>query len=161
MDAKNPLDVKMTDSGRTVYGGGGITPDEKYEPPKLNKFQTEMLRKDEFFRFSAKWFGSRESAKLPKGWQPDENVMNEFHDYILKDGAEFTEAEFAENHDWLKQRLKKEMYITAFSKEESDKVAIEDDPEVAKAIEALPKAEALLQNAKKMLVQRINNQRGQ
>lgn len=161
MDAKNPLDVKMTDSGRTVYGGGGITPDEKYEAPKLNKFQTEMLRKDEFFRFSAKWFGSRESAKLPKGWQPDENVMNEFHDYILKDGAEFTEAEFTENHDWLKQRLKKEMYITAFSKEESDKVAVEDDPEVAKAIEALPKAEALLQNAKKMLVQRINNQRGQ
>ena len=25
----------MTDSGRTVYGGGGITPDEKYVPPKL------------------------------------------------------------------------------------------------------------------------------
>ena len=35
----------MTDSGRTVYGGGGITPDEKYEPPKLNKFQIEVLRK--------------------------------------------------------------------------------------------------------------------
>ena len=30
-NARNPLDVKMTDSGRTVYGGGGITPDEKYE----------------------------------------------------------------------------------------------------------------------------------
>ena len=26
---KNTSDVKMTDSGRTVYGGGGITPDEK------------------------------------------------------------------------------------------------------------------------------------
>jgi hypothetical protein len=120
-----------------------------------------MLRKDEFFRFSAKWFGSRESAKLPKGWQPDENIMNDFHEYVLKDGADFTEAEFTENHDWLKQRVKKEMYITAFSKEESDKVAVEDDPEVTKAIDSLPKAEALLQNAKKMLVQRITRQRGQ
>ena len=27
---KELSDVKMTDSGRTVYGGGGITPDEKY-----------------------------------------------------------------------------------------------------------------------------------
>ena len=32
-EQKNMTDVKMTDSGRTVYGGGGITPDEKYEPP--------------------------------------------------------------------------------------------------------------------------------
>jgi carboxyl-terminal processing protease len=29
-DAQNSNDVKMTDSGRTVYGGGGITPDEKF-----------------------------------------------------------------------------------------------------------------------------------
>jgi hypothetical protein len=32
---------------------------------------------------------------------------------------------------------------------------------VTKAIDSLPKAEALLQNAKKMLVQRITRQRGQ
>src|ERR1039457_3442495 len=30
-NARNPVDVKMTEGGRTVYGGGGITPDEKYE----------------------------------------------------------------------------------------------------------------------------------
>ena len=41
-DTKNPLDVKSTDSGRPVYGGGGITPDEKYDP-KYNKFQIEPL----------------------------------------------------------------------------------------------------------------------
>jgi carboxyl-terminal processing protease len=28
---KSNLEVKLTDSGRTVYGGGGITPDEKIE----------------------------------------------------------------------------------------------------------------------------------
>ena len=32
-------EVKFTDSGRTVYGGGGITPDEKIDSPKSNKFQ--------------------------------------------------------------------------------------------------------------------------
>src|SRR5208283_1733853 len=35
-------DVKSTDSGRKVYGGGGITPDEKYEAPKLSLFQRRM-----------------------------------------------------------------------------------------------------------------------
>ena len=37
LEQKNMADVKMTDSGRTVYGGGGITPDEKYEPAKLQQ----------------------------------------------------------------------------------------------------------------------------
>ena len=36
-------EVKLTDAGRTVYGGGGITPDEKIESPKSNHFQDELL----------------------------------------------------------------------------------------------------------------------
>src|SRR5207237_853262 len=40
----NGHEVKLTDSGRTVYGGGGITPDVKYDAPKSNHFQNELLR---------------------------------------------------------------------------------------------------------------------
>src|SRR5208282_4951259 len=60
LDLKNSKDVKMTDSGRTVYGGGGITPDEKYTAPKFNKFQTEVVRKYALYNFSAKFFGGRQ-----------------------------------------------------------------------------------------------------
>src|SRR6202040_272933 len=117
-DQKNMSDVKMTDSGRTVYGGGGITPDEKYEAAKLNKFQIEVLRKFGFFNFSAHYFGSKADARMPKGWEPDENLVNEFHDYLLKNGFEFTEADFTANHQWVKEQMKREMYITAFSYEQ-------------------------------------------
>jgi carboxyl-terminal processing protease len=158
LEQKNPADVKMTDSGRTVYGGGGITPDEKYTPAKLNKFQIEALRKYAFFNFSAKYFGGKADAKLPKGWEPDENLVNDFHQALLKSGAEFTEAQFTENHQWIKEQLKREMYITAFSYEDAQRVDIEQDPAVAKSIEALPKARALLENAKKLLVQRFAQQ---
>ena len=154
-DTKNPLDVKSTDSGRTVYGGGGITPDEKFEPPKYNKFQTELLRKFAFFNFSARYFGGKDS-KLPKGWEPDQNVQNEFHQYLLSQNIPFTEAEWAENHTWIAQQLKREMYATAFSFEESQKVAVEVDPMVEKAVEAMPQAKALLEKSKKLIVQRIN-----
>jgi carboxyl-terminal processing protease len=153
-DQKNPLDVKMTDAGRTVYGGGGITPDEKYVAPKYNKFQTEVLRKDMFFRFTGHFFGEKK-AMLPQGWKMDEATLNELHGYMLKNGVEFTEAEFTENHDWLRTTLKHELYITAFSKEEADRAAVEDDPQVVKAIDSLPKAKALLDTAKKLLVQRV------
>src|SRR6266404_4820847 len=154
-DTKNPLDVKSTDSGRTVYGGGGITPDEKYEPPKLNKFQTAVLSKDRFifFNFTAKWFGAHQT-KLPKGWEPDSSVINDFHEYVLKQNVPFSEADWTENHTWIAQQLKREMYATAFSFEDSQKVAVETDPMVAKAVDGMPEAKALLDKSKKLIVQR-------
>ncbi len=150
---KNPTDVKMTDGGRTVYGGGGITPDEKYSVPKLNRFQIDVLRKQAFFNFTARFFAGRD-AKLPKGWDPDQNVENDFHQYLLKEGIQFSEAEYAENHAWLKQQLKREIYITAFGVDDARRLSIQTDPEMAKAIEAIPKARALVETAKKLIVQR-------
>jgi carboxyl-terminal processing protease len=157
-EQKNMSDVKMTDAGRTVYGGGGITPDEKFEAAKLNKFQIEVLRKFGFFGFAAAYFGPKQDARMPKGWEPDEALVNEFHAYMLKNGFEFSEADFTTNHDWVKGQLKHEFYITAFSYEQSERVAVEQDPAVAKAVDAMPKAQALLDNAKKLLVQRVNQQ---
>ena len=58
----------------------------------------------------------------------------------------------------MKKELKREMYITAFSQDESQRVAIEQDPEVLKAIDSMPKAKALVDNAKKLLVQRMTGQ---
>src|SRR4051794_19239929 len=152
-NSKNPLDVKMTDSGRTVYGGGGITPDEKWTAPKANNFQTNVLRKFGFFSFTAKYFGGHD-IKLAKGWQPDTGVIEDFHQFLLKEGVQFTEAEWAENHEWVKQQLVKEMYITAFGSEESRKYAVETDPMVARGVEAIPRARALMDNAKKTVAQR-------
>ncbi len=152
-NAKQSSDVKSTDSGRTVYGGGGITPDEKWEAPKLNPFQIAVLRKFGFFAFTAKYFGSHD-IKLPKGWLPDNNVMNDFHAFLLKEGVQFTEAEWAENNEWLKQQLTREMYTTAFGSEESRRYSVDVDPLVMKAIDSIPKARALQETAKKIVAQR-------
>lgn len=156
-NARNPMDVKMTDSGRTVYGGGGITPDEKYVAPKWDKFQIELQRKYAFFNFTKRYFGTHDT-KLAKGWAPDNTVLNEFHDFLLQEKVEFTEAEFAQNTDWIKRYLKREMYITAFDLDEAQKVEMETDPEVERAIDAMPKAKALVDSAKKIIVQRLNGQ---
>jgi len=157
-NSKNPLDVKMTDSGRTVYGGGGITPDEKWTAPKLNTFQTNVLRKFGFFSFTAKYFGGHD-IKLAKGWAPDQTVVEDFHQYLLKENVPFTEAEWAENIDWTRQQLRREMYITAFGSEESRKYGVEIDPLVQKAIESMPKARALQETARKVVAQRLQDRK--
>jgi len=156
-EARNPQDVKMTDSGRTVYGGGGITPDEKYIAPKLDALESQLYRRYAFFNFTKNYFGTH-SAKLPEGWAPDSIVMTEFHNWLLKQGGfEFSEADFTRDHEYIKRGLQSTMYTTAFSVDDSRRFDIQTDPMVQKAIEAMPKAQALLDSARKVMVQRMSH----
>ena len=158
LNERNKKDVKMTDSGRTVYGGGGITPDEKYTEPKLDRLETLLIRKYEFYDFSAKYFGARHDTRLPENWQPDDKVLTDFHDYLRQSKLDFKDADFDQDRDWIREQLRTEMYVTAFGVDESRKIAIEQDPEIKDAIDALPKAQALLDTARKTLVERMNGQ---
>lgn len=155
-EIRNPLDVKMTDGGRTVYGGGGITPDEKFTGPKLDRFQADVIRKYLPFSFASKWFANHD-GKLPRGWQPDESTLNEFHEFLLGEKYDFTEADFTFHHDWLKQQIRREFYIRAFSTEEARRITVESDPYVLKAMDSIPKAKALLDTARRMVVQRVHD----
>ena len=157
-NARNPLDVKMTDGGRTVYGGGGITPDEKFETHKMDKLEGELVRSG-FFTFTRQYF-SKHSAQLPKGWMPDNEVMEQLHDFLINKGVQFTEAEWAKDQAWIKRYLAREMYIHAFDVDASDRMFAMTDPEVERAIEALPKAQALVQGARKAAKERMAKPQG-
>jgi carboxyl-terminal processing protease len=156
-NARNSVDVKMTEGGRTVYGGGGITPDEKYGTAMLDRFQVELLRSG-LFNFTRSYFGTH-PATLPKGWMPDDNLVTELKSYLKSHGTVFTDAVFAQHREWIKRYLAKEMYTTAFNLEESDAMFARTDPEVEKAIEMMPKASALLESAKRIIAQRTGVQR--
>ena len=55
----------------------------------------------------------------------------------------------------IKDQLKREMYATAFSYEDSQRVAVQTDPEVAKAADAIQEAKSLLDKSKKLIVRRF------
>jgi carboxyl-terminal processing protease len=152
-DTKNLQDVKMTDSGRTVYGGGGITPDEKYDVPKANALQITLQRNYAFLNFAAHYMAVH-GRTLAKDWQVDVNVMSEFRAFLAKQEIPFEEPAFAENTDWIKWKIREEMFINAFDVDEGRKASIEGDPMILKAIDSLPKAKDLLDNAHKMVVER-------
>ena len=85
---------------------------------------------------------------------PDEAILNDFNQYLLKESVQFTEAEFTENLDWIKQQLRREVFINAFSIEDARKMGVSTDPMVLKAVDSLPKAKELLDKARQLLVQR-------
>ncbi len=149
---RNSNDVKMTDSGRTVYGGGGITPDEEYHVPALDALETELYR-NYLFQFTRFYF-TKHSKNLPAGWMPDAQVMSALQAYLHTQHLQFDEAQFARDQDWIKRDLAKEMYVFAFNVNESDKLFAKSDPEVKKALESMSKAQALVENAKRVMAQR-------
>jgi carboxyl-terminal processing protease len=158
-EQRNLNDVRMTDSGRTVYGGGGITPDERFEVPSLNAFQTQVKdRAYAFFTFAARYFAGRDT-KLPSNWEPGDALLREFHGFLRQRNVAFTDAEFNDNREWVRHELQREMFITAFSLEDSQRIAAAHDPLVIRAVGSLPRATALLQSSRKILAERRNGGR--
>jgi carboxyl-terminal processing protease len=155
---QNPNDVKMTDTGRTVYGGGGITPDEKYQVPKLDRLEISLFR-DGLFNFTRIYFAGHPST-LPKNWMPGDAVLKDLQDYLVSKKVTFTDAQFTQDHDWIRRYLAKEMYTYAFNVDESDRVFAQTDPEVMRAVEAMPKAVTLLQGARRVVGQRMDPGKG-
>jgi carboxyl-terminal processing protease len=154
---RNANDVKMTDSGRTVYGGGGITPDETYSTPKLDALEARLYRNG-LFDFTRAYFGTHSTA-LPKGWMPDDSTLNDLREYLTKKGATDSAEQYRKDRDWIRRYLAKEMYVYAFNVDDSDRVFATTDPEVELAVKALPKAATLSQGARKIIVQRMGGQR--
>src|SRR5262252_3755537 len=144
-------EVKLTDSGRTVYGGGGITPDVKLAPFKSNKFQDTLLQHYAFFNFAKRYVIAH---KVTPSFEVDDAVMQEFRKFLEEEKVPFTEGELVENHDWVRSNIKSELFVDAYGQEEGLKVRAESDPDVMKALELLPQARALADNAKKVIAER-------
>jgi carboxyl-terminal processing protease len=144
-------EVKLTDSGRTVYGGGGITPDVKVDPIKSNRFQDTLLQHYAFFNFAKHYIIAHH---ITKSFQVDDSVMQEFRKSLDADKVPYTEADLLQNEEWIRSNLKSEIFVDAFGQEEGLKVKAETDPEVLKGLDLLPQARALAENAKKVIADR-------
>jgi len=155
-------DVKLTDSGRQVMGGGGIAPDVSVAPPKLNRFQELLLRRDVFYPFEIgvggfARFYLAQTPTVTRDFAANDAVIQELRRYMEKQNVTFTEADIQENLAWIQRKIKRELFISVFGLSEGFKVALEDDVQVQKAMEVLPQAAALYANAKKVLAQKTGS----
>ena len=142
---KSNLEVKLTDSGRTVYGGGGITPDEKIDNLKSNRFQDSLLQHYAFFNFSKHYLATH---TVSKDFVVDDAVLQQFKDFLKTSQIEYTDADIAGVSDWLKTSIKSELYTSQFGQLEGLKVRAMWDPQIAKAVTFLPEAQALEDHSK-------------
>jgi carboxyl-terminal processing protease len=144
-------EVKLTDAGRTVYGGGGITPDEKIESTKDNRFQDSLLYKDVFFHFAPVYLANR---TVDKNFQVDAAVLAEFKKFLTSQQIPYTEADLNGVMDWLKISIKDKIFTIQFGESEGLRSRADWDPEIQKALTYLPEAQALQDHAHKVLAEK-------
>jgi carboxyl-terminal processing protease len=144
-------EVKLTDAGRTVYGGGGITPDEKIESPKSNHFQDELLYKDVFFHFAPVYVANH---AVDKNFEVNDAVMGEFKKYLTSQKIEWTDADLNGVSDWVKTRIKEKIVTIQFGQLQGLRTLADWDPMIQKSLTFLPEAQALEDNVHKVMTQK-------
>jgi len=150
-DRNNSHEVKLTDSGRTVYGGGGIMPDVKIAAVKSNRFQDSLLQHYAFFNFAKHYVLNHHPNNK---FEVDDVVLQDFRKFLDGEKIPYTEADLLENNDWVRSSIRSEIFVDAFGQEEGLKVRAETDPQVVKALELLPQAKQLAENARRVIAER-------
>ncbi|HUJ41131.1 MAG TPA: S41 family peptidase [Candidatus Acidoferrales bacterium] len=156
---EKPTEIKFTDGGRQVTGGGGITPDVVVAAPKFTSFQTLLFRHRVLLPYEVGVgdfviFYLSQNPTVTKDFTVDDAVINEFRRFLAKEKIEYSESELAENMDWIKHRIKQELFLSVFGQAQAYKVELDNDVQLQRAVEELPEARALYDNTRKLLAEK-------
>lgn len=154
-----PTEIRHTDSGREVYGGGGIRPDITLEPQSYNSFQSLLLTNATCFSFIRSY-----NARHPEGGKyldVTNALLGEFRSYLVAKFPFYQEADFQQNLDFIKRQLRYEYTLSRTGFEEAQPILLESDAHVLKAVELLPQARALFLKAEKIVARSAPTPRAQ
>jgi carboxyl-terminal processing protease len=154
-----------TDTGRAVYGGGGITPDETVKPRVITAPQQRLL--DPTFAFALELAKGRvagfEQYKL-KGaidYRSDlkqtdfvvtDALFKAFKDFVAKSDYKLSPAQLDKERAFVERQLRYELATASYGTTTAFQVFNVDDPQITKAIDLLPKARELAQMAQRVRV---------
>jgi carboxyl-terminal processing protease len=142
-------EVRLTDGGRKVYGGGGITPDVKVEPQKLNDTERALVQNGAFFSFAQHYLAGHKT--IPQDFQPTADDIAEFNKFLTDQKIPVTTDEVQKNLDFVKLRIRERLVEDIYGTNVSDRIRIENDPLVENAVGQMSQARLLLENAQKYM----------
>jgi carboxyl-terminal processing protease len=149
-----------TDTGRTVYGGGGITPDVIVKPQTFSSLQLKLS--DATFAFArhlaAGLIPGLVNYRIERtdyrhqlrdsDFPITDKVVAAFREF-LKANTQFASLESAvtPHLDFVKNQIRQHLVTAAYGTEAGFRVQLATDPQLLRAIEAVPQAVELAQRA--------------
>jgi len=151
----------QTAVGRVFYGGGGITPDIEVKEPAISQLRLRIAEAAfQFTRLLASGVvPGLESYKIDKvqyGRAPkasdfaiSDRVLEAFRNYLRNEPAnQLQPAQIDEELEFAKLRLRQEIVTAAYSNDAGARVLLDSDVQILRALDALPDAKRLADNAR-------------
>ncbi|MBP7474285.1 MAG: S41 family peptidase [Pyrinomonadaceae bacterium] len=149
-----------TITDRKVFGGDGVQPDDVVTREELTEQRLSLI--DPIFQFARevvsgrvsglednrmrdRTFGSRVT---PSDFPVSDRLLSEFNSFALK-SKNVSPTVLTSEASFIRLRLRYYIVMASFGAVSANQVLNEDDPQVAKAVEALPRSAQLTQRAAK------------
>jgi carboxyl-terminal processing protease len=87
--------------------------------------------------------GAKASSSLAK-FEVTDALLDDFKEFLRSRKIEFTDADIRDDLDFIKRRIKQEVFNSTLGLQEGFKVAIQGDTQVLKALEVMPEAKTLM-----------------
>ena len=146
-----------TDTGRAVYSGGGIAPDEVVKPGKITPSEARLS--DAIFAFSLELTTGRvagfenykvqraiqfEHDLLPTDYPVTDALYKGFKQYVAgKPIFKVTPEQLDRARPFVERQLRYELTTAAFGTISALQVFNDSDPQIARAVAAMPRAREL------------------
>jgi carboxyl-terminal processing protease len=162
-NAKTVGPEKKTDSGRPVYGGGGISPDEAVGPRTITVAQRRLL--GPIFAFARELVNGRipapanyrvrgainfEHELQPTDFVVTDSIVSAFKNFVAADpNFKSSVALVDRNRTFLEVQLRFNLVQAAYGRVMAERVFLAtDDKQLARAVDVLPRARDLAMTAK-------------
>jgi carboxyl-terminal processing protease len=140
-----------TGAGRTVFGGGGIYPDiVVHDPPKLTRPEIEMITRRVFFEYANELVTLRKESpwkveQLARDrFKLDDGQWRKLRESIADKGVKLDDSTWTAEKPFVLHQLRAEMAQQVLGSLERYKIGIEEDTQLAKALELFPQAQKLV-----------------
>jgi len=146
-----------TDTGRAVYGGGGISPDEVVKPGTISAPERHL--RDILFAFSLELTTGRvqgfDTYRIQRPIEFDHDLANE--DYPITDALfaqlkkfaaakpmfKVTPDQLDKTRDFAERQLRYNLLSAAYGYRTATQVFNDADPQISRAVDAMPRAREL------------------
>ena len=153
-----------TDAGRTVYGGGGITPDVFVKAPTLTRFAATLYARGLFFEFAVDYRAKH--PDVPRDFQMTAAVRQEFFKFVdgkpglSLEGKAQASYEAEPDPSILDRAVREELLTAAYGREAGYRVNMEGDVQLKKALTLFPEAEKLAMAHQQMQLAKNSDLKG-